>query len=181
MAGCKKSPVRLVHAWIFPGYLPSPVTLEDLALLFQTFLQCGAPIITFKGSQLPTWCALINFTGPFHHQMFSMLYHYHCRSRPCLLNTLVKMYIFFVWEKFLYIRFIGFYLSKPFSQPDLCGSVGWVSSRKVKGLRLNSRSGHVPGLLVLSRLGHVWKSTDQCFTSSLSSTLLFCLKTNKIF
>ena len=34
--------------------------------------------------------------------------------------------------------------------PDWCGSVGWVSYRKVKGRRFDSQSGHMPGLLVLS-------------------------------
>ena len=39
------------------------------------------------------------------------------------------------------------------SSPDQCGSVGWASSCKVKGHRLDYRSGHMPGLQVQSRSG----------------------------
>ena len=39
-------------------------------------------------------------------------------------------------------NFHKYYLS-----PDWCRSVGWVSSCRAKGCRLDSQSGHMPGLL----------------------------------
>ena len=37
--------------------------------------------------------------------------------------------------------------------PDWCGSVGWASSRDLKGCQFDSRSGQVPGLQVRSWVG----------------------------
>ena len=34
--------------------------------------------------------------------------------------------------------------------PDWCGSVGWASSSKLKGVGFDSWSGHLPGLKVRS-------------------------------
>ena len=44
----------------------------------------------------------------------------------------------------------SFIIRKPLRSPDWCGSVGWVSSRKVKVCRFDSWSGHMPGLPVQS-------------------------------
>ena len=43
---------------------------------------------------------------------------------------------------------------------DLCGSVGWVLSHKLKGLWSDSRSGHMPGLWAKSPGGGVRGATN---------------------
>ena len=66
--------------------------------------------------------------------------------------------------------------------PDWCGSVGWLSSHKLKGCLFNSWPGHMPGLEVLFQVGGVQEAND-CFSPSLSPSLPLSLKIkiNKIF
>ena len=48
-----------------------------------------------------------------------------------------------------------------------CGSVGQASSCKLKGRGFDAQSGHVPRLWVQSRLGHIRKATNKCFSLTL--------------
>ena len=54
--------------------------------------------------------------------------------------------------------------------PDVCGSVGWASSNKVKpkGCQFDSWSGHMPGLQVWSLI-EVMKGNHTLMFLSLSS------------
>ena len=61
-------------------------------------------------------------------------------------------------------NFILVKITFPISDPDLCGSVGYGSSHKVKDHRFNSLSGHIPGLQVRSLVGMCIETTDPCFS-----------------
>ena len=58
---------------------------------------------------------------------------------------------------------------KVWLSPGWCGSVDWVPDCKPKGCRLDSQSGHMPGLQARSPLGGLREATDQ----RLSHTLMF--------
>ena len=47
---------------------------------------------------------------------------------------------------------------------DWGGSVGWVSSHKVKGRWFDFQSGYMLGLQARSPSGGLWVATDQCFS-----------------
>ena len=66
-----------------------------------------------------------------------------------------------------------------------CGSVGWASSRRVRGNWFGSQWEHMPGMQVQSLFGaHVGSRrsvflSHQCFSASLSPSLVLSLKINK--
>ena len=61
--------------------------------------------------------------------------------------------------------------------PGWYGSAGWVSSQKLRSLRLGSQSGHMPGLQARSPAGAVQEAADifflahQCLFPSLNAPL----------
>lgn len=61
-----EAPPRLDLSWV-----PSPVTPDEWAQLFPTFLSRGSPCISFMVSHLPTGCALRTSPGPFHPKLCS--------------------------------------------------------------------------------------------------------------
>ena len=69
-------------------------------------------------------------------------------------------------EMLFHFCHVLFVKSKP--HPDLCGSVGWVSSCKVKGHQFHSWPGHVCGLRVQSPV-----ATDQWFSLTAMFLSLF--------
>ena len=68
------------------------------------------------------------------------------------------------------------------NSPGWSGSVDWVLACKPKGLQLDSRSGHMPGLRARSPVVGAWEApTHWCFSPSLSPSLPLSLKINKTF
>ena len=62
--------------------------------------------------------------------------------------------------------------------PDCCGSMGWASSRKTKGCRFNSWSGHTPRLWAQSPVRACVRGNQSMFLS-LSFSLPALLSKNK--
>ena len=62
-----------------------------------------------------------------------------------------------------------------FLGPDPCGSFGWASSCKAKGLRFYSRSGHMPGLQVRSSVAEHMRGNGSMFLSHVDVSLLLFL------
>ena len=66
-------------------------------------------------------------------------------------------------------------VSRAGSSPDWCGSVGWVSSCKVKGCWFDSWSGHMPGLWVQTPVGVCTGGNWSMFVSHIDLSLLLSL------
>ena len=79
-----------------------------------------------------------------------------------------------MYQNQLYFYVLAMNNLKIILSPDWCGSVGWTSSCKPKGLWFNSWSGHMPGLWTRSPAGGVNRS--MCFShTSMSLFLSFFL------
>ena len=59
--------------------------------------------------------------------------------------------------------------------PDQCGSVGWASSRKMKGHQFDSWSGHKPGLQVWSPVAVSTRGNRLMFLSHIHVSLTLFL------
>ena len=72
-------------------------------------------------------------------------------------------------------------LLKMHIMPQWCGSVDWVPAWEPKGCRLDTQSGHMPGLPARSPVGSAWEAmTHWYFSPSLSPSPPLS-KNNKIF
>ena len=67
------------------------------------------------------------------------------------------------------------------NRPVWCGSVEWTCPGELKGHWFDSHSEHMPGVQARSLVVVVWEATDWCFSPSLSPSIPFSLKINKIF
>ena len=92
-----------------------------------------------------------------------------------LLSINMFTYILYNNYGYYYILMGRFYFKNTYCCPDQCGSVGWVSSHKVKGCQLDSWSGAHACIVGSVPSPGVWEGQliDRCFSLTLMVLSLF--------
>ena len=94
----------------------------------------------------------------------SFLVYLHSKHHRGNFSGLFTQYITSVYSIILY---------KCNNTHDWCGSVGWVSSHKLKGCWFNSGSSHMPGMWVRSPAEGMRKAIAWCFSGTWMLLSLF--------